>query len=137
MSKLNKKIIQPHSILIEQTAGQYAAIFWEACRSSGMKAGRHKTARAYARANLEKFIPLVVKNLTDIMSRPETPVEMKETIYQAILERTNDEQVNTMGAQASLPDFMNTPLYKPDNEKPKPVIINSPRLDFSFDNKKV
>ena len=132
MSKL--KIIQPHSVLIEQTAGQYAAIFWEACRSSGMKAGKHKTARSYARANLEKFIPLVVKNLIEVMSRPETPVDMKETIYQAILERTNDEQLNEMGKLASLPEYENTVLYKPDNELPKPVIINTPKLDFNFNS---
>lgn len=138
MSKLNRKLIQPYSILIEQTAGQYAAIFWEACRSSGMKAGRHKTARAYARANLEQFIPLVVKNLTDIMARPETSVEMKETIYQAILERTNDPDIDMLAKTAGdMPSFEQTVLYKPDNEKPKPVIINSPRIDFDFNSKKV
>ena len=135
MSKF-KKIIEPHSVLIEQTAGQYAAIFWEACRSSGMKPGRHKTARSYARANLEQFIPLVVKNLIEVMARPETSADMKETIYLALMERTNDEQVNAMGTAASLPDFMNTPLYKPDTEKPKPIILNTPKIDFNFDSKR-
>lgn len=130
------KIIQPHSMLIEQTAGQYAAIFWEACRSSGMKPGRHKNARSYARANLEKFIPLVVKNLIEVMSRPETSIEMKETIYQAILERTNDQQLDMMGKSAQLPEYENTVLYRKDNELPKPVIVNTPKIDFSFDSKR-
>lgn len=123
------KLIEPHTVLIEQTAGQYAAIFWEACRSSGMKAGKYKTARSYARANLEQFIPLVVKNLIDIMSRPETTESMRQTIYLAIMERTNDEHVNAIGTQASLADFTNIPLYKDDNEKPKPIIFNTPKID--------
>lgn len=131
MSKLANKIITPSSMLIEKTAAEYAAIFWEACRSSGMKQGRHKTARAYARANLEQFIPLVVQNLIEIMGRKNTPVEMKEQIYQALQERTNDPDIDVMAkAAGTLPDFEQTILYKPDNEKPKPVIINTPRLDF-------
>ena len=124
-------------MLIEKTAAQYAAIFWEACRSSGMKQGRHKTARAYARANLEKFIPLAVQNLIDIMGRENTPVEQKELIYQALQERTNDQQLGEWGKIASLPEFEQTVLYKPDNEKPKPVIINTPRIDFDFNSRKV
>lgn len=117
-------------MLIENTAGQYAAIFWEACRSSGMPPGKHKTARAFARANLEKFIPIAVQNLIEIMGRENTPASQKEIIYQAIMERTNDEQLSEISKTAGLPDFENTVLYKPDNEKPRPVIINTPKLDF-------
>src|SRR5713226_5281862 len=125
-------------MLIEKTAGEYAAIFWEACRSSGMPAGKYKTARAFARRNLEKFIPIAIHNLIEIMSRPETPESFKETIYQALLERTNDEQLSDMGKLAELPEYEQTILYKSDQEKPKPVIVNTLKPDnFNFDNKKV
>jgi len=148
VSKL--KLIQPHSMLIEQTAGQMAGVFFEAARSSGLtiislqgqkinlskyKNNPHK----FARAHLEKFIPAAVHSLTEILSKPETPEHFKETIYQAILERTNDEQISEMGKLAQLPEFEQTVLYKADTEKPKPVIVNTLKTDanFNFDNKKV
>jgi hypothetical protein len=63
---------------------------------------------------------------------------MKEQIYQAILERTNDPDLDMMAKTAGdLPEFEQTVLYKSDQEKPKPVIINTPRIDFDYHNKKV
>ena len=140
------KLVEPHTILIEQTAGKFAAEFFEAARNSGMKVimlqnekinlMRYKNdPRRFARVHLEKFIPAAVHALIEILSKPETPEPMKEVIYQALQERINDEQVNAMGTMAGLPEFENTPLYKPDNEKPKPVIINS--TNFNFDNKRI
>src|SRR4051812_39706072 len=127
MSKFNK-IITPASILIEKTAGELAATMYEAGRSSGMTS-RYKNARAYARANLERFIPKAVELLIDIMSRPNTPPDQKELIYQALMERTNDQQVAAIGQQAGLPEFEQTVLYKPDNELPKPIIVDTRKLD--------
>ena len=126
MSKM--KIIQPHHILIEKVAGEFAAIFWEAGRSSGMTS-KYKNARAFARANLEKFIPKAVEHLIDLLGRDDIHPDMKDQIYQAIQERTNDEQVNAIGKMAGLPEFEKTILYKADNEKPKPIIINTPKYD--------
>lgn len=142
------KIIEPHHFLIERTAAAFACTFFEAARSSGLKIiqlqgkkinlMRYKeNPRLFGKAHLEKFIPAAVHSLIEIMSRENTPVSQKEQIYQAILERTNDNQLFEMGKIAGLPDFEQTVLYKPDNEKPKPVIINSPRLDFDFNSKKV
>lgn len=139
---LQRKIIEPHHFLIEQTAAAFACTFFEAARSSGLKIiqlqgkkinlMRYKeNPRLFGKAHLEKFIPAAVHSLIEIMSRENTPVSQKEQIYQAILERTNDQQLTELGTQAGLPDFMNSPLYKPDNEKPKPVIVNTPRIDFS------
>lgn len=141
------KLVDPSSILIEQTAAKFAATWFEAARSSGMKLVmlqeekinllKYKNdPRKFARAHLEKFIPAAVHALIEILSKENTPEPMKELIYQAIQERTNDEQVNAMGAQAGLAEFQNTPLYTPDNIKPKPVIINTPAIDFNFDSKR-
>ncbi len=144
MSKL--KIIEPHNLLIEKTAGAFAATFFEAARSSGMKTimlqnqkinlmKYKENPRNFARVHLEKFIPAAVHSLIEIMSRENTPADQKEQIYQAILERTNDGDLDMLAktAQGGLPEFEQTVLYKPDTEKPKPVILNS----FDFNNKKV
>lgn len=142
------KIIQPHSVLIEKTAAEFAGTFFEASRSSGMGIinlqGERIDLRKYknnpvkfAKAHFEKFIPAAVHALIEIMSKENTPISMKDQIYQAILERTNDEQLSEMGKIAQLPEYENTVLYKPDDEKPKPVIINTPKIDFDFNNRKV
>lgn len=137
MSKL--KIKDPSDVIIEKTAGEFAGVFYDAARSSGMKMvklqddiinlSRYKTPRAFARMHLEKFIPAAVHALTDIMSRPNTPPEQKEIIYQALLERINDEGVIGMGQAAQLPEFEKTILYKPDTELPKPIIINTEKYN--------
>lgn len=136
MSKL--KIITPGSVLIEKTAGEMAGVFYDAARSSGMKVIKlqgqkinllnFKTPRSFARSHLEKFIPAAIESLVTIMGRPNTPPESKQMIYDAIMERTNDEQVTVMGKAAGLPEFEKTILYKPDNIKPKPIIINTEKF---------
>ena len=138
----------PSDVIIEKTAGQMAAIFFEAARSSGMgiitlqgqKIDLRKyknNPRAFARSHLEKFIPAAVHALTEILSRDSTPVEQKEIIYQALLERVNDPDIDMMAKTAgNLPEFEQTVLYKSDQEKPKPVIVNSPKIDFNFDSKR-
>ena len=147
MSKF--KIIEPHSILIEKTAAEFAGTFFEAARSSGMGIinlqGKKIDLRRFknnpvkfAKAHFEKFIPAATHALIEIMSRENTPISMKEQIYQAILERTNDEQLSNMAKTAGdLPEFEQTVLYKSDQEKPKPVIINTPKIDFDYNNRKV
>lgn len=147
MSKF--KIIEPHSILIEKTAAEFAGTFFEAARSSGMSIitlqGQKIDLRKYrnnpikfAKAHFEKFIPAATHALIEIMSRENTPVSMKEQIYQAILERTNDPGLDLMAKTAGdLPEFEQTVLYKHDDEKPKPVIINTSKIDFDYNNRKV
>jgi len=142
---LSNKLKDPSDVIIEKTAGEMAGIWYDAARSSGMTIvklqndvidlRRFKSTRDFARRHLEKFIPAAVHALTDVMSRDNTPVEHKELIYQALLERINDVDLDMMGKTAGLPEFQNTVLYKSDQEKPKPVIINTPRIeDFKFDS---
>lgn len=144
---LTKSLKSPSDVIIEKTAGEMAGVFYDAARSSGMTVIklqgqainllRFKSPRDFARRHIEKFIPAAVHALTDIMSRPETPVEQKEIIYQAILERVNDPDLDMMAKTAGdLPAFEQTVLYKSDQEKPKPVIVNTPAIDFNFDSKR-
>ena len=136
------KIADPSTFIVEQTAGRFAAEFFEACRNSDMKKiqlqGKvidlmkyKNNPRAFARVHLEKFIPAAVHALTEILAKDTTPPDQKEIIYQALMERVNDPQLDMMAKSAGdLPEFEQTILYKPDTEKPKPVIINTPRLDL-------
>lgn len=112
MSNLSRKIVTPQSILIEQTALAIAAEYYEIGRSQGLKS-KHKNARAYARANVEKFIPLAVENLLKMLSLPHVPQEQKDLIYDAIMERTNDPELSNSGVKA----FENNNPFLPDVAK--------------------
>ena len=137
----------PSDVIVEKTAGEFAGTFFEAARSSGMGVitlqgqridlRKYKNnPRAFARAHIEKFIPAAVHALNEIMCNPNTPEEQRQVIYQALMERINDPDLDIMGKTAKLPEFESTPMYKPDTEKPKPVIVNTPAIDFDFDSKR-
>lgn len=145
---MNFKIKDPSDVIIEKTAGEFAGIFYDSARSSDMKIiklqgkvinlMRYKSARDFARRHLEAFIPAAVHALTEILSRDTTPLDQKEIIYNALMERVNDKDLDMMAKTAgNLPEFEQTILYKPDTEKPKQVIINTPKIDFDFNSKKV
>lgn len=143
------KIVDPSTFIVEKTAGEMAAVFYEAARSSGLEKIKlqgqiinlkkyKNNPRNFARVHLEKFIPAAVHALTEILSRPNTPPDQKEIIYNALMERVNDPQLDMMAKTAGdLPEFEQTVLYKSDQEKPKPVIINTPKIDFDYHNRKV
>lgn len=142
------KLKDPSDVIIEKTAGEMAGVFYDAARSSGLKVIqlqgqkinllKYKSPRDFARRHIEKFIPAAVHALTEILSRPNTPPDQKEIIYNALMERVNDPDLDMMAKTAGdLPEFEQTVLYKSDQEKPKPVIINTPKIDFNYNNRKV
>jgi hypothetical protein len=139
------KIVDPSNVIVEKTAGSFASTFFEAARSSGLKVinlqGKKinlmkykENPRNFARRHLEAFIPAAVHALIEIMSREHCPVEQKDMIYRALMERVNDQDLDMMGKTAGLPEFEKTILYSDDTVKPKPVIINS--TAFKFDSKR-
>lgn len=95
MTKLINRIVKPESEIIEQTALELAATFYEAGRSSGLTS-KHKDARAYAKANLELFIPKSIEYLTSMLGNPQFDPKAKELIYQALLERANDQDMREL-----------------------------------------
>jgi hypothetical protein len=126
MDRLQPKLIKPESTLIEKTALELAAVFYEAGRSSGLKS-KHKDARSYAKAYLIKFIPKAVDLLMDILANPATPQAQKDAIYDALMERTNDKDL----ANTGLPVFEN-PLaatFIPDTKDTRggPLVGTSPK----------
>lgn len=90
MSQLSgKKLTTPKHVIIERTALEFAAVFYEAGRSQGATS-RYKNARDFAKANLETFIPKAIEILTDMLSQPNIPQSMKDEISDALIERAND-----------------------------------------------
>ena len=78
------KLVDPSNVIIEKTAGNFAGIWYDAARSSGMKRVKlqgqiidllkYKTTKDFARRHLEKFIPAAVHALTEILSRDSTQI---------------------------------------------------------------
>jgi hypothetical protein len=121
MDTLQKnKLVTPQSLLIEKTALELAAVFYEAGRSSGLKS-KHKDARSFAKANVEKFIPKAVDLLMDMIGSGAIPEDQKDLIYEAFMERTNDKDLSNCG----IPVFKNDIAYLAD----KPVIYDQPVID--------
>lgn len=142
------KLKDPSDVIVEKTAGSFAANFFEAARSSdmgiimlqGQRIDLRKfknDPRAFARRHLEKFIPAAVHALNEIMCNPNTPEDQRQIIYNALMERVNDPDLDMMAKTAGdLPQFEQTVLYKSDQEKPKPVIVNTHAINFDFDSKR-
>lgn len=90
MTRSNKKIIKPLNPLIYKVAASMAAELYEVGRSQGMQS-RHKTPRAYAKANLEKFVPLAIKHLLSMLKSTSNCSEhMRQEIYKALTDPIND-----------------------------------------------
>ncbi len=126
MSRLERKLVKPESILIEQTALRLACEFYEIGKSQGLTS-KYKTHKAYARRHLNEFIPLAVSYLMDIISNPQTSIEMRDMVYDALTERANDQELSQ-----SLPVFNNPFADKFTSDKvvpQKPLVGTSKTLD--------
>lgn len=124
---LERKLIKPESILIEKTALDLAAVYYEAGRSAGLTS-KHPDAKSFARANVTQFIPKSVEILMDMLGNPATPKEQKDAIYDALLERANDKELSNSG----IPIFENPMAEKFVSDKvveQKPVIWNTTSIE--------
>jgi hypothetical protein len=120
MTKLLRSV-KPTNVLIEQTALNLAAVFYEACRRSGLTS-KHKNARAFAKANLEKFIPKAVDLLLDILGKTDPPEIMKADIHEALTERVNDPELNQYMPKTDVTAFIDKHVK---NEQQKVLIIET------------
>lgn len=124
-----KLIQQPRSTLIEKTALEFAAVFYDVGRSQGMTS-RHKSARHYAAHNFIKFIPRAVSHLIDILNQPNATPAMKLEIWTALQERIHDVDNNAL-FDNRLP---NVDLTKVIDCKPEPpIIINTKKFEHKND----
>lgn len=107
------KIIQPLDPLIYKVAGEMAAVMYEAGRSSGMTS-KHKNARAYAKANLEKFVPLAIKHLIELLKPTSNCTEyMRQQIHAALTNPINDPDLMEKKVDTDL----NNEILKLSNRK--------------------
>ena len=84
------KIVKPLNPLIFKVAGELAATWYEIGRGQGLTS-KWKTPRAYANANIEKFIPKAVSILLDMLGPHSNMPELaKNEIYEALLDPVND-----------------------------------------------
>lgn len=123
MDRLQPKLIKPESTLIEKTALELAAAFYEIGRSQGLKS-KYKNPKDYAKKHLKNFIPKAVDILMDMLAKSETPQAQKDAIYDALLERVNDKDLSN-----SIPIFDN-PLaatFIPDTKDTRggPIVVNT------------
>lgn len=111
--------------LIEHTAMKFAATYYEAARSQGLKPRnpKHKTPRLWALHNFEKFIPKSLDTLLDMMNNENTPEYTKQKIYDAVMERANDPTVNEVfGNKQLLPELDLKKML--ENAPAKPLIVS-------------
>lgn len=102
--EIHKRILQgPKYKVFEHVAAEFAAVYYEAGRSTGLTS-KFKDARSFARANFEKFIPKAIEHCVTLLGRQDIPDLCKAEIYEAIMERNNDPDINAMTGN-TLPDI--------------------------------
>lgn len=102
-----RKIINPASVLLEQTALRLAATFYEASRNTGLTS-KHKTARHYAAHNIQKFIPHAIVHLRELWLDPNTPDSQRQILHDMFMERIADPMANSLSDASAghmLPDL--------------------------------
>lgn len=113
----------PKYTILEKVAGELAAVFYEAGRSSGLTSD-YKDARSFARAKFITFLPKAIELCISMLNRSDIHDLMKQEIFGALQERMNDPDVNQV-----LPNYDVMEIMKllPKSE-PRPVIINTSRF---------
>src|SRR6266850_1247532 len=119
--KLEKKMTNPASVLIEQTAADLAAEYFEIGLSQGLKS-KHKTHKAFVRAHIERFIPIAGGLLTSMLGMKHVSDDQKVLIHEALIERANDPDLSFMDEK--IPD-----VKEPEK---RPIIINSESVSSRF-----
>jgi len=112
----------PASSLIEQTAADLAAVYYETGRSQGLHS-KYKTHKEFVAAYIENFIPLAIDTLLDILAKPETPVAQKDAISEALMERANSPKVSIFDQKYDLVE-----------KKVGPIVIESRNTAKIFKN---
>lgn len=101
---MTKKIVTPINMMIYKTAIEYAAVYYEAGRSTGLTS-KFKSPEAFAKANIEKFIPLVIKNYIEMLKPTSNCTEeMRAGVYEALMDPVNDPALMD-SSKNGLPDI--------------------------------
>lgn len=125
------KITTPQSVLVEKTALELAACFYEVGRSQGLHS-KYKTARHYAAANIQKFIPHAVDALMKMLIDNNTPESQRAIIHAAIMERINDPVAMSLADASKNHVLPNIDIAKliPVNELPSVIVDQRAIRDY-------
>jgi hypothetical protein len=124
MTNIAKKLTRPSSEIIERTAAEMCALYYEVGRSQGLKT-KYKTHKAFVHKYLENFIPMAVDSLVGMLGDPNTPDIMKEEIFKALEERKADPEL----------DVFNEPVNPFKEVASSPIIINTESISSRFERK--
>lgn len=103
LSHINKKQVKPIDPLIFQTAGDFAAVWFDAALSSGLPRGKYvgkgdKPIKMFVADHLEKFIPLAISTLIEMLKPTSNcNTQMRERIYEALMNPVNDPELMMIG----------------------------------------
>lgn len=128
---MTKKIVTPANPLIYRTALTYAAIFYDAGRSSKLTS-EFKTPEAFAKRYFERFLPMVIKNFIEMLKPDSNCTEhMKQEIHEALTDPINDPNLmetkvdvdlNTKRLDDMIANFDKNQFKFKDINLPKPSV---------------
>lgn len=122
---MKKSILSSKHTLIEHTAANFAAIWFEAALSSGLKPKKYKTHKAWAAHNYQKFIIPAVEHLTSLLGCDDINEHMKNEIYESLMERINDPDVAAVFPNDKLlPEVDLNKLLNQAPEKPINIVTD-------------
>jgi len=128
MTNIAKKLIRPSSEIIERTAAEMCALYYEVGRSQGLKT-KYKTHKAFVHKYLENFIPMAVDKLVDMLGDPNVSEHLKTEIFAALEERKADPEL----------DVFNEPVPVPVNPfkevASSPIIVNTESISSRLERK--
>lgn len=128
MTRSNKKIVTPANPLIYKVAAEMAGVFFDAGRSSGLQS-KHKTPEAFARANIEKFLPKAVQTLIEMLKPTSNCTEhMREEIYSALMDPVNDP--NLMQTKPQTDDMVDDAIKAYDKNQIKFKNLITPKTSY-------
>lgn len=102
MTLSNKPKI-PIDPLIFQTAADFAAVWFDTARSSGMPAGKYvgrgdRPIKQFVGDHIEKFIPMAISILIDMLKPTSNcNADMRDRIYTALMNPVNDPDMMLIG----------------------------------------
>lgn len=128
MTRSNKKIVTPANPLIYKVAAEMAGVFFDAGRSSGLHS-KHKTPEAFARANIEKFLPKAVQTLIEMLKPTSNCTEhMREEIYSALMDPVNDP--NLMQTKPQTDEMVDDAIKAYDKNQIKFKNLITPKISY-------
>ena len=124
MTNIAKKLIRPSSEIIERTAAEMCALYYEVGRSQGLKT-KYKTHKSFVHKYLENFIPMAVDSLVGMLGDPNVSEHLKKEIFEALEERKADPEL----------DVFNEPVNPFKEVASSPIIVNTESISSRLERK--